>query len=442
MKSNKWILWLLFALTLAIRLKFAFSVPHFSSDTSYFVLRQVEHITATGLPLFQDTLSYSGRVLIFNPLYMYILALFNLFLPLSLVAKLLPNIFISSMVFLIYFIMRDTTKNNKVALFGAVVSTVIPILYGETLNDASVYSLVIPLTLLVLYYFIKIREDVRYGVYCSIVLVALALMHPSSVLVPITFIIYYLFLKLEGLSCTKAEREVIIFGTLAVLFVQMIIFRNSFLLHGTGVILQNIPRALLSNFFKDITLPQAIYQIGIIPLLYGVYMIYRYLFREKDFTIYFYISFAISTTLLLWFKLITINSGLIFLGTILLLLFTQRFKLFLDYIKRTKFAKFESAILFGMLISFLLTSLIPALALADTTTKNSLQSYEVDAFTWLEENSLSDEKVLASVEEGHVITYYSRRMNVMDSNFLLINNINQLYEDVSSIYTTFSQTEA
>ncbi|MDP7180023.1 MAG: hypothetical protein QF824_02025, partial [Candidatus Woesearchaeota archaeon] len=99
-------------------------------------------------------------------------------------------------------------------------------------------------------------------------------------------------------------------------------------------------------------------------------------------------------------------------------------------------------ILFGMLISFLLTSLIPALALADTTTKNSLQSYEVDAFTWLEENSLSDEKVLASVEEGHVITYYSRRMNVMDSNFLLINNINQLYEDVSSIYTTFSQTEA
>ena len=442
MDSKKFLLWLIFAITLAIRLSYALSTPHFSTDETYFTLRQVEHITHTGLPLYADTLSYGGRTFLFNPLYMYILAFFNLFLPITLVAKLIPNIFIASIVFIIYYIVKDTTDNPKIALLGAAVSPVIPIYFVETLNDASVYSLVIPMMFLTLFLFVNIRKHKKYGMYCATAMAALALTHPSSLLFIFAFIIYYLFLKVENLPVHKAEKEVMIFSTIFVIVVQFFIFRHALIQQGISVIYQNIPSALLASYFKDITILQAVYQIGIIPLFYGIYVVYRYLFREKEYTIYLYISFAFAVSLLLWFKFIPINSGLMFLGAILLLLFTQRFVLYINFIKKTKFAKYETLLLVSILISFLITSLVPALALGDNTMKNSFSDQEIEAFSWIDLNLEKDAVIFATLEEGHLITYYGKRKNYMDSNFLRIDDVNERYENINRLYTTVSQTEA
>jgi len=91
----------LFVLVLAIRLFIAFQSPYFNYD-AYFSLRQAEHITTTGLPLYNDPLSYGGKTQLFAPLQYYVLAFFSLILPLTLVAKIIPNIFASLLVVLIY----------------------------------------------------------------------------------------------------------------------------------------------------------------------------------------------------------------------------------------------------------------------------------------------------------------------------------------------------
>ena len=93
-KKVKYWLLAIFIITLTVRLVLAFTSPNLTYE-SYFHLRQVEQITETGLPQYQDNLSYGGREIIFPPAFHYLAAFFNLFLPLGFVAKLLPNILIA-----------------------------------------------------------------------------------------------------------------------------------------------------------------------------------------------------------------------------------------------------------------------------------------------------------------------------------------------------------
>src|SRR3989338_8275102 len=96
----------LFLLVLFVRLIIAFQTPNFTGDDAYFSLRQIEHIRQTGTPLLTDDLSYGGRTFIVLPFGYYVFSLFSIFLPLAFVAKLLPNVLASSIIFIIYAISK------------------------------------------------------------------------------------------------------------------------------------------------------------------------------------------------------------------------------------------------------------------------------------------------------------------------------------------------
>jgi len=101
--KDKHIIWLIviFLIVLAIRLYIAFQTPLFNYD-AYFDLRQVEHIRNTGLPLYNDPLSYSGKSQLFAPLYQYTLAGFSLIMPIDIVGKIIPNIMAALIIFIVY----------------------------------------------------------------------------------------------------------------------------------------------------------------------------------------------------------------------------------------------------------------------------------------------------------------------------------------------------
>jgi len=116
--KNRWaLIILIYLITLSLRLFFAYDVPNFTGDESYFTIRQIEHIKDTGLPLVDDDQSMGGRAHIISPFYYYLLAFFNLFLPIELVGKLIPNILSNCVIILSYFIALELTKNSKVAFF-------------------------------------------------------------------------------------------------------------------------------------------------------------------------------------------------------------------------------------------------------------------------------------------------------------------------------------
>ena len=120
-----------------LRLLLAFLIPNFTYD-SYFNLRQVQHIHDTGLPLYNDPLSYGGRELVFLPFFHYLLAGFSFILPLELAAKILPNFFMALLTIIIFYLSKKITNNDSAALVSAFLVGILPVLFFT--NDFSVDS--------------------------------------------------------------------------------------------------------------------------------------------------------------------------------------------------------------------------------------------------------------------------------------------------------------
>ena len=441
MKKDFSVLILIFVLILAIRLYDAFQTNEFSQGEDYYVLRQVNHIKETGKPIIQDDLSYEGRIHTEPFLFYYLIAFFALFIKVNVAAKLLINIFATSLIFATYLIAKKITKNSQAACITAFISGFIPIYIEKTINSLSVYSVMIPLMFLMVYFLLTV-DDHPKKVNVFIITLIIALFTSASILLLIVGLLFYLVLiRIEKLKQSKAELELILFSTFFSVWFLLIFFKKAFLQHGIFIIWQNIPSPLIHSYFINVNILEAIYKIGIIPFIFGIYIVYSYLFKEKNRYLYLLTGFFLSTFLLLWFKLVELNLGLIILSIILTLLFSQYLKLFLIYIKKTKFAKFEKTFILTIIIIFILTSVIPSIIYANKSIKQSFTIKELQALTWLRDNTPENSTIATSLEEGFLVNTIADRKNMMDSNFLLINNIDQRYKDLTTIFTSPFETE-
>lgn len=418
---------------------FAFQTEGLSDPDSYFLLRNVEHITKTGTPLFHDPLSYGGRFLLFNPAYAYVLAFFSLFGSPLLVIKILPNILASVFVFIAYLIAEDITKTKEAALFTALIAGFIPIFVTETSNTGSVYTAMIFGTFLLTYLFIKKERNFDHFV---IALIVLLLFHPSAFIILLAMGIYLIIALVERIELTRGEIEVMVFALFFYLWFYFLMYKDALLYHGMGVIWQNIPSVLLAERFTEISVLNAIYQIGIIPFICGIWVIYKSLVGQKRKAIFFLLSFAIAVSLLLWLKLIAVTTGLMFLGSVLALLFSEFFRRFFEYLEKTKFAYAKTFLIAILLIIFTITSLYPTVASLQEQQKLGTTKQTIAVFTWLVNNTYTNYSVIAPLEEGHLITALGQRKNIADTQFLLRSDVDERLQDLEEIYTTPYKTNA
>ena len=75
--------------------------------------------------MFKDSLSYGGRTFLFIPVFHYILAIFSSTLTVGIALKLIPNLFASSIVLIVYLITKKITKNDQISLITSFVSAFI-----------------------------------------------------------------------------------------------------------------------------------------------------------------------------------------------------------------------------------------------------------------------------------------------------------------------------
>jgi 4-amino-4-deoxy-L-arabinose transferase-like glycosyltransferase len=442
MKREHIILILIFVLTLSFRLYFVFQNPNFDYE-SYFNVRQVNQIIKTGFPLFKDSLSYGGRTFLFIPVFHYALAFFSLILTMGIALKLIPNLFASSIVLVVYLIVKKITKNKQISLITSFVSAFIPIFIIETINSVSVYSITLPLMFLTIYFLMNLNSKKSpYLVYLILLIILLPLLHSSVFILIFGLIIYLIFIRLARLRNNKSELEVILFSVLFTLWAEFLIFKNAFLAHGPLVIWQNTPSIISAFYFTPTSILEAAFKIGLIPLVGGVYIIYKYLFREKDKPIYLLMSFAVASAFLLWFNFIQPQIALTILGIVLTILFAKYYQLVIEYIKKTRLANYKK-LLFGLLVLlFILTSVLSSFYYTSEKINSATSVEEIKGLLWLKTNSPRQSTVLGSLSYGHLITTISNRKNVADSNFLLIQNPAQRVSDVKSLYTTLYKTEA
>jgi len=439
MKKAHYILLFIFAITLATRLIIAFSSDGFSYD-AYLNLRRAEYAMQTGSMLIDDPLSYGGRSSVYLPVFHYLLSFFSLFLPLEIVGKLIPSIFLSSVVFIVYLISKKITDNEEASLFSSFVAGFIPILFSTTLNNVSSYSLTLPLFFLLLYLFIIIRE-VKVAVhYFIITLILLVFTSAASSMLILSFIFYIVLILSEKMLPEKHETELIIFSTFTVIITYFLIYKNALLTHGPAIIWQNIPAEILNKYFFELTALQALYAIGILPLLFGVYAIYHSLFVERRKDLHLLISFALTVILILWFKLVRLDIGLIMLGIVLTILFSYAYKKFFSFIGKTVTSRYRNAFFAGFLVIVILTSVVPSITSALRLVQKAPSENEIAALLWANENTDENETIAATVAEGHLLNYYSKRKNIADLNFLLERDARQRVDDTRTIYTTTFET--
>lgn len=442
-KPNKshYLLLIVFFLVLACRIYYAFQTPYFLDNEDYLTSRQVEHISSTGVPIMYDELSYGGRTYIGSPVFYYILALFNLAIPLVTVCKVVINIFASSLVIVVYLTAYELSKSRNAALFSAFISGFIPVFFKTTFNSLSIYSLVFPLLFFCAYCFLKIEKQGYIYLYL-ISLFLLTLLSPIVLLLIICFAFYVFLLKLDRMKQNRAELEVILFSIFFVIWFLFIVYKKAFLFHGYSVIWQNVPKEMLKNYFGGITILGAIYQIGSIPILYATYAVLQHMYKPKYRTSCFFSSFAFSTVILLWLRLIEPHIGLICLGIISVLLFAHFYKFSFQYWKHTHFARFRYILFLSFLFSLILSSVLPSLSYADKAVKNTISDEEMAVLKWLDLNSEKNAAILAPLSQGHLVTGIAKRKNIADDNFLLIKDAGERYDDIGKIYTAMFETEA
>ena len=434
--KHSYILIAIFIITLATRLILAFTIPNFTYE-SYFHLRQVEHITEHGVPLYHDELSYGGRELRFLPFFHYFMAFFNLFLPLEIVAKIIPNILLASLTLITYLVAKKITNNKNASLFSAFITGFLPILFST--NSFTPETLFLPLTFLTIYAFLNINNKNYLSIYILLFLL-LSLTSSATSLLLVGLGIYLLLSLIESKKIDKAELELILFSLFFFIWMQFLFFKNVFLTEGVSFIWQNVPSKIIMEYFPRFSLAEALVMISIIPFLAGIFVVYRALFQLKNKKSFLLISLAISTALLTWLRLIRFKSSLAFFGILLAILFAVFYHDFITALKQTKVFHLRKVFL-GIIILLLISSMIyPAVSAAQNQEIPSEE--EITAFKWLQENTPETASILASLEEGHLLTYFSKRKNLMDDQFGLIKDVEERYNTLNSLFVTSFQTQA
>lgn len=440
--TRHFILAFIFLVSLLSSLYFAFEAQNLSSDEAYFHLRVAKTISGTGYYSFFDELSYGGRIAYYPILFEYILAFFMLFFDPLFVLKVVPTVLVSSTVFIVYLLSRYLAQDTRAALFCAALSGFIPLFIRETLNKASVYSLMIPLVFWYIYFFLRIKESKKYLSLFILLSFLLPLSHPSAFLLVIAMVFYVIFITIESFKMSDIRKEGLLFSLFLILLIEFIIYKKAFLDLGFNIIYQNLPQDIIREYFTNINLIYLFYSLGILSIVFGVYSIYYTLFVSRKSNIFFISGLILSIFLLMFLKLININSGLLFVGVAFCALSSIAVSYFLSYIEKSKFFRFRGFIAGFVFIIFLLTSIIPSINEARASSQNAVDVYTVETLKWVSENTPTNATILASPEEGHLVSAVAKRKNVVDTNYLLAPNAQTRLSDIDIIYQTWIRSRA
>ncbi len=289
------------------------------------------------------------------------------------------------------------------------------------------------------YAFLRIREKSYFYAYLlSFFLLSVTSQNTYLLLLGFGF---YLFLSIiEKKPLDFAEVELIIFSVFFYIWTQFLFFKDLFLQEGLSFIWQNIPSPIITEYFPKFSIIQALLLVSIIPFIAGIFVVYKSLFTLKNRRSFLLISFAITTTLLAWLRLIQFEFSLAVFGIILAIFFAIFYEDSILYLKKTKLPQAHKYFSGGILLLLLATMIFPAVQTAKN--QETPSDDEIAAFRWMRENLPENAGVLGLLEEGHLITYFSQRRNIMDDQFMLIHDVDQRFKDLNILYTTSFQTQA
>lgn len=433
-KLSHIILLLIFILNLTFRLSFALTTENLSSDFSYFHLRNLENFVNNG-QIGYDDLSYGGREIVYPSSFYYFLGFFANFMPVDLALKIIPEIFISLLPIIIFLIVKIITKNSYVSLFCSLLAGFIPIVLQKTLNQGSIYSIALPIIFLMFYLFLFLIYTNRNVYLFLIFSFVLAFIHPISFIFVLALLFYSILLISESMSIRGIKREAILFSIAVIVIIQFVIFNKAFLEYGLNFIYGNSPKGLSS--FGVASLTDTISYIGIIPIIFGSIGIYIGMFRYRKNSVFLFTGLILGILLLLSLGLIDYYISIIFIALSFCILTGVALKQFLSHLEIAKFSNYKIFFILGLIVLGLL-SIYPAFDASYTVVDRTITDGEIGIIQRMSGGVDDYSPILADIEEGHYITYFSNRKNVADMYFLLAPNAEERLADIELVYNSWN----
>lgn len=329
-------------------------------------------------------------------------------------------------------------RDKNIALFTAGVLGIFPLFLRETVSSLSPHTMAIPILLACLYYYLSVRRDEKKLPFLLGLIVLFPFIHPGALFFITGLFFYGLLVLTQGYSLRKIEWEIFLFSVLYEFWIIFLLFKKAFLFHGFSIIWQNIPAAILNNYFEPLSLLTSVGAIGVLPLLFGISLVFKYLSQRGEQEWFLFIGFAFSFFFLISFKLVEPKIGLLYLGVFLFLLCGKFFHLSFFYLEKTKISSYTSVLVPSFIVFFVLS-----LFLFSPSPQNNAPSLALlHGLQWIHQHASPDTTVLGTIEQGHLIVAEGMRKNVWDSSFLFVPSANQRVNDVIQIFQTSSEVTA
>lgn len=431
-----------FIIISGLRIAGSFQSPNWSDDDSYLHMRQIEHISETGLPLIDDPLSYGGRTRVSLPFYDYLLGGVNKVFGNIDAIKISVSLIASALAISSYLLAYQVSKNQWVSLMVSLITSTTPIYIFRTLNVISTESLIIPVSVFFTYLFLRLEKDDNSIIWLILSLIFLVLSSSASFIVIFGLIVYSVICFIEKIKQPQKEQEFIFFSVFFYLWANFIIFKRAFQEQGIRIIWQNIPKEILKTYYFTHGPLEIISLIGIIPLVIGILTIYRYFGKKKSRQTYLLMSTVASPFILFWFKLVPFTQAISFLGVALCLLSTQGIKDGIRYLKRTKIGEKDGLIKMYFVILVVVVHIVPAIFTGLASPESIPDEETISALSWVRENTDENASLLVPLTIGNTAAYLSKRKVIMDGDFMLVDNAEIRYEDVKTLYETQYKIDA
>jgi hypothetical protein len=386
--------WHIIALILLVIGAFSFRVysvmemDNFSKD-GYLHLDRIKSFRDGDI---SDLNKESKVVFFFSPLFYFLLGVFSKFFDIYLVAKIVPNLFLSLSIIWIFLISYESTKNKVASFICSLIFVFVPILYFD-INSVSLEYFSFFMILLIYYEFLKLNKENMF--YIFILLLTLLLSSSLSIFVALFFLFYVILSQLEKYKISGIENEFILFTIFSVIWANLLMYKNILLKHGFNLLWRNYPQLLLNNYFENISFMSSFYYIGIVPIILGLYGIYLGLsnkeFRKRS--MFLAISFVFISFFLIWFKFVEFSVGLILLVIGLLFIASFVIDYFMVYFSQMKFKILRKVLFIAVILILVLTTIVPIFAILKNISMNSVSENEVNALVWISEN-LEDNSVV------------------------------------------------
>lgn len=437
--EKRWLVLLgVFLLVLAARLFFTFQTPYLTSDSAYLHTRIIDNLR-DGTLLFDDPLGFNGRTLIHSPLFDMIIAVFTLFMPISLATKIIPAIFASLLVFPTYLLARILTKDENSSIIAATLAGITPFFFAFTFNHLSSLTLSIPLFFFILYFWTRTPKNITIFL---ILITAFVFLTPLSLIFIATLAIYFALCAIDRIQLSQANFELGLFTIAFTLWAHFLFYKQALLTHGFFIIWQNIPSALLGQYYSETNILSVLFYLGIFVMFFGTYAVYKYAIKKPQKESTLLVALGIVSVICLWLKLIPFTTALILLGITFTILSSQTMVLFSKYTATTKLKKFSKPIYSLIALILILTTIIPAYTLTKEELATTITEEDFEALIFVKYNFPEESRIIAPASFGHYISAIANRANIIDTHFLLQPNVNERYNDIERLYKTPLETEA